>query len=205
MLSSQVDELRSKIEALAHTVERDRPSGQAKRARHSLGTLEREIASELMESLPDEGMSAAVIIGLALGNRHSGWQLSETSDVLGSEGDVGEAARIFSALGNEMRLRLLQLLWDGERTTQDLTDGTGLTQGAVYHHMRELTAFRWVESPRRNAFRITPAGRQALACTWEFSKFLSIQLKQPDREPRPAAGSEVVSGQDESGDTESDF
>lgn len=48
------------------------------------------------------------------------------------------AALRFRALGDETRLRLLELLTDGERTVGDLIDATGLGQSLVSHHLRTL-------------------------------------------------------------------
>ena len=48
------------------------------------------------------------------------------------------AALRFRALGDETRLRLLELLIDGERTVGDLMDATGLGQSLVSHHLRTL-------------------------------------------------------------------
>ena len=48
------------------------------------------------------------------------------------------AALRFRALGDETRLRLLELLNDGERTVGDLMDATGLGQSLVSHHLRTL-------------------------------------------------------------------
>lgn len=191
MLREQMDEMQTRMNNLARAVERDRPVSQSGTAKRRSGQTDQALCMDLAESLPEEGMSAAMVVALALGNRNGPtWQLADTNESLGPEGDVGEAARVFSALGNEMRLRVLQLLWDDERTTQDLTEGTGLTQGAVYHHVRELSAFRWVESPRRNAYRITTAGRQALVCTWEFSKFLGIMIRGAEKQGETSSGVE---------------
>ncbi len=48
------------------------------------------------------------------------------------------AAHRFRALGDETRLRLLELLASGERTVADLMDATGLGQSLVSHHLRSL-------------------------------------------------------------------
>ncbi|MBC7673079.1 MAG: helix-turn-helix transcriptional regulator [Polaromonas sp.] len=48
------------------------------------------------------------------------------------------AALRFRALGDETRLRLLELLTDGERTVGDLMDATALGQSLVSHHLRTL-------------------------------------------------------------------
>lgn len=192
MLRVQLDQLQGRVNELAAAIEQGKTSSRGGAERLLPRRTEKELAEQLMASLPEDGMSAAISVGLVLGNRHSGWQFAEIRTPIGPDGDVGEAARIFSALGNEMRLKLLQLLWDGERTAQDLTEGTGLTQGAVYHHIRELSAFRWVESPRRNAYSITALGRQALVCAWEFTNVLGRDSEVAGR------GGEWEAEQDES-------
>ena len=48
------------------------------------------------------------------------------------------AALRFRALGDETRLRLLEILVDGERSVGDLIDQTGLGQSLVSHHLRTL-------------------------------------------------------------------
>lgn len=176
-LRRELEELRGRVEEIAESVGRPR-----ERAARTTG---RDLVDELRSILPEEGTSAAMQIGLVLGNRNGYWNSVTTVGPIGPEGDVSEAARVFSALGNEMRLRLLQLLWEKERAAQELTEGTGLTQGAVYHHVRELSAFRWVESPRRNVYRITPSGRKALVCAREFSSFLGIVLEEPGPKEEP--------------------
>lgn len=48
------------------------------------------------------------------------------------------AALRFRALGDETRLRLLEILVDSELTVGDLVDQTGLGQSLVSHHLRTL-------------------------------------------------------------------
>lgn len=48
------------------------------------------------------------------------------------------AALRFRALGDETRLRLLEILVDSELTVGDLVDHTGLGQSLVSHHLRTL-------------------------------------------------------------------
>ena len=48
------------------------------------------------------------------------------------------AALRFRALGDETRLRILELLVDGERSVAELIDLTGLGQSLVSHHLRTL-------------------------------------------------------------------
>ena len=48
------------------------------------------------------------------------------------------AALRFRALGDETRLRLLEILTSGERSVGDLMEVTGLGQSLVSHHLRSL-------------------------------------------------------------------
>jgi ArsR family transcriptional regulator len=48
------------------------------------------------------------------------------------------AALRFRALGDETRLRLLEILATGERCVADLMDALGLGQSLVSHHLRAL-------------------------------------------------------------------
>lgn len=48
------------------------------------------------------------------------------------------AAARFRALGDETRLRLLELLTAGERSVAALMEDTGLGQSLVSHHLRAL-------------------------------------------------------------------
>jgi ArsR family transcriptional regulator len=65
--------------------------------------------------------------------------------VTGDVVDVGTAerlARMFKALGDPTRVRLLSLIAahaDGEACICDLTEPVGLSQGTVSHHMKILT------------------------------------------------------------------
>jgi ArsR family transcriptional regulator len=48
------------------------------------------------------------------------------------------AALRFRALGDETRLRLLEILTGGEQCVSDLMDALGLGQSLVSHHLRAL-------------------------------------------------------------------
>ncbi|MGH3688819.1 MAG: ArsR/SmtB family transcription factor [Microbacterium sp.] len=55
--------------------------------------------------------------------------------------DAARVARVFKALGDPTRVRLLSLIAagaDGEACICDLTEPVGLSQGTVSHHMRLL-------------------------------------------------------------------
>lgn len=57
------------------------------------------------------------------------------------ETDAERIARVFKALGDPTRVRLLSLIAasaDGELCVCDLTDPVGLSQPTVSHHMKQL-------------------------------------------------------------------
>src|SRR5438067_6142402 len=81
------------------------------------------------------------------------------SDSTDRERDV--AALRFRALGDETRLRLLELLTMGERTVGDLMDDTGLGQSLVSHHLRSLRVAGLVVTRREGRwihYAIAPQG-----------------------------------------------
>lgn len=79
--------------------------------------------------------------------------------------DLPLAAQRFRALGDETRLRLLELLTEGERTVADLMAATGLGQSLVSHHLGALREAGLVLTRREGRwvhYAISPA---ALAST----------------------------------------
>lgn len=76
-----------------------------------------------------------------------------------------EAACVFAALGDEMRLTLLSRLQDGDaRSLVQLTDGTGLTRQGVSKHLRVLEDVGMVTRERigrESRFMYQPSGMDA--------------------------------------------
>jgi DNA-binding transcriptional ArsR family regulator len=65
-----------------------------------------------------------------------------------------EAARLFHALGDETRLRLLLLLSERrEAAVNDLARAAGLTQAAMNYHLRVLRRAGLVDSRRAGRHR----------------------------------------------------
>jgi len=52
--------------------------------------------------------------------------------------DVGQAQRWFHALSDETRLRLLEMLRDGEQCVCDLSDALGAAQSRLSFHLKTL-------------------------------------------------------------------
>lgn len=85
-----------------------------------------------------------------------------------SEEEAAAAARVFAALADPARLRLLSLLAAAERgevSACDLVSPLGRSQPTVSHHLKVLHAAGLVERERRGAwvwYRISPEQLDAL-------------------------------------------
>jgi DNA-binding transcriptional ArsR family regulator len=73
------------------------------------------------------------------------------------------AALRFRALGDETRLRLLEILNAGERTVGDLMNATGLGQSLVSHHLRSLRQAGLVTTRRDGRWIHYGASQPAIA------------------------------------------
>ncbi|MGM1029969.1 MAG: ArsR/SmtB family transcription factor [Actinomycetota bacterium] len=74
-------------------------------------------------------------------------------------------ARVFKAVGDPTRVRLLSLIAAGERGEAcicDLTEPVGLSQGTVSHHMRVLADAGLVEREQRGKWAYYSVVRTAL-------------------------------------------
>jgi len=58
-------------------------------------------------------------------------------------------AKVLKAIADETRLRILQLLFRGERSVGEIAQELGLEQTHVSHHLAILRAARLVEEERR--------------------------------------------------------
>ena len=172
-LRREMAALRARVDELAAAVERSAagppasPGQPAAAPQPGAGTRRPDLLrDEVRALLAEPDRTAGVLLAVAL-RRDGGEPATYTRDMVcgpgAPGGDLREIARVLTALGSDARLRLMQMLWEGEKGAPELAEKTGLTTGSLYHHMRELTAFRWVDAPQRNRYVLTPAGRKALA------------------------------------------
>lgn len=74
------------------------------------------------------------------------------------------AANDISALGHPIRLKICELTANSAVSVKDLVDKLGMgTTGQVYHHLRTLLDFEWVENAGRSTYRLNPRRADALA------------------------------------------
>lgn len=85
------------------------------------------------------------------------WQYGRTADtMLGADWTLG--AEPLAALGNPVRLMLLQLVLNGINSTAELAAQEQVgTTGQVHHHLRTLMAAGWLEQAGRGHYRVPPA------------------------------------------------
>lgn len=76
------------------------------------------------------------------------------------------AALRFRALGDETRLRLLELVSTGERAVGDLMEVTGLGQSLVSHHLRSLRQAGLVTTRREGRWIFYRTSPSVIANTW---------------------------------------
>ncbi|MFW5418302.1 helix-turn-helix transcriptional regulator [Nocardiopsis sp. CNT-189] len=85
------------------------------------------------------------------------------------EGEAAELARVFKALGDPVRLRLLSMIASrdgGEVCVCDLTPAFDLAQPTVSHHLRLLREAGLIASERRGTwvyYRLLPEATDRLA------------------------------------------
>ncbi len=65
------------------------------------------------------------------------------------EDDLIEMAELFKAFCDSTRIKILCLLFDGERCVQEISDATGVSQSAVSHQLRILKQARLVRNRRQ--------------------------------------------------------
>jgi DNA-binding transcriptional ArsR family regulator len=63
--------------------------------------------------------------------------------------DAARPARLFSALGDETRIKIVKLLSEGEQNVDDLTRLLDLSQPTISHHLRVLRENGLVQSEKR--------------------------------------------------------
>ncbi len=106
------------------------------------------------------GAGAVVFAGavpLPTGEEYA-WQYGRTTEAL-LDDDWSQRSSVLGALGHPVRLRLLQQVLSGSRTTADLQADERLgTTGQLYHHLRQLVAAGWLQQTTRGHYAV-PAER----------------------------------------------
>ncbi|WP_101258816.1 ArsR/SmtB family transcription factor [Streptomyces barkulensis] len=116
------------------------------------------VLPQLREFLRDAAHGGVLFAGSVTGpgGERVEWERSAVTDsLLGS--DWPELADTLGALGQPVRLRLLQALLEGRTAVAELMELDGLgTTGQVYHHLRQLVSAGWLETAGRGRYRVPP-------------------------------------------------
>lgn len=115
----------------------------------------------LKAQLPDRGgVVYAVAAGLERGQVEYQWG-RPTEHLLGQ--DWSELSDPLSALGHPLRLAMLRLLLEEDRTVAQLVDLLQLgSTGIAYHHLSALQSGGWVTSPQRGIWTLPPGRATSL-------------------------------------------
>ena len=65
------------------------------------------------------------------------------------EDELIEMAELFKTFGDSTRIKILCVLFEGEKCVQEITDATGASQSAVSHQLRILKQARLVRNRRQ--------------------------------------------------------
>lgn len=67
--------------------------------------------------------------------------------------DIEETSKLFQALGNRNRLRILLTLKDGEKCPHDIAEELDLTNSNISHHLKQLMERRIVDRRKEGKHR----------------------------------------------------
>ena len=73
----------------------------------------------------------------------------DAEDFLLDEDELIEMAELFKMFGDSTRIKILSVLFEGEKCVQQITEATGTSQSAVSHQLRLLKQARLVRCRRR--------------------------------------------------------
>ena len=72
----------------------------------------------------------------------------DQEDFFLDEDELIEMAELFKMFGDSTRIKILSLLFEGEKCVQEITEASGSSQSAVSHQLRLLKQARLVRSRR---------------------------------------------------------
>ena len=155
-LKSIVEELAREVEKLKERIEeRSQKSVLAEEPEYVKTVL--RVFEEQLRGKPDAGL---VFVG-GIERRGGKIRGSFLSAIPLEEVAMCPPRRIVGAMGvfsNENRVRILQALLKGARTSSELSRETGLEGGQLYHHLKELMLAGYVEAVERGKYALTAKG-----------------------------------------------
>jgi hypothetical protein len=116
------------------------------------------VLPQLRERLQEVAHGGILFAGSVAGSggERVEWERSATTDSVLSS-DWSELADTLGALGQPVRLRLVQALLEGRTAVAELLELDGLgTTGQIYHHLRQLVSTGWLETTGRGRYQVPP-------------------------------------------------
>jgi len=139
-------------------------------SRHRLSTQQATTCEKCTELLKEKlkagsahrPIGAIMYRGLVNGPEgERAWDQTRSDDLLHSH-SPGDIARELAPFGSAERVAILYALYRDQKTGTTLCEETGLTQGQLYHHIKDLVYLGHVQQSGRGSYHITLKGRQAL-------------------------------------------
>jgi len=95
-----------------------------------------------------------------------GWSVAEDDEAANAPNEVtrtpaSSVERLLAPLAHEARIRILQTLYRGPKSSSELAEATGLRGGNLYYHLKELMHAAYVVASDFT-YDITPLGCQML-------------------------------------------
>jgi ArsR family transcriptional regulator len=73
----------------------------------------------------------------------------DSEEFLLDEDELIEMAELFKMFGDSTRIKILCVLFEGEKCVQEITEASGVSQSAVSHQLRLLKQARLVRNRRQ--------------------------------------------------------
>lgn len=166
-MSVELDELKKLVERLAMDVE------ELKRARKE---ERKAVIKEVAKVIPEDFVESILrVLEAKLGDKPEGGLIlisgierkgGRTVDSFLSAIDLEDAikclpskiARLMGSFSSENRVRIMQSLLKGIKTSSELSKETGLEGGQLYHHLKELMMAGYVQAVERGKYALTSNG-----------------------------------------------
>lgn len=87
----------------------------------------------------------------------------------------GELARVGNALGNPKRLEIIDLLAQGEKTVEKISNETGMSVANASQHLQVLKASNLVEIKRQGNFIIYRLANDKVSLIWQFLREIGTE------------------------------
>jgi DNA-binding HxlR family transcriptional regulator len=86
-----------------------------------------------------------------------------------------------SPFSNEQRISLMKALFLGTKTATELKETTGLTDGQLYHHLKDLALAGYLLKEERNSYSLTTEGKMILSIVLGMANYFKDWPHEPQK------------------------